>query len=194
MLDRSLEDTLPYLLALLGGAEATVALQQMDPQIRKRRTLEAIKRLLVRESLNQPLIIIFEDLHWLDNETQAFLSLLSESVASARLLLLVNYRPEYRHGGGSKTYYTQLRLDPLGKEEAEEFLTALLGTLTVGAQHAAPLQTLKRFILEKTEGNPFFMEEIVQALAEQGVLIDLRRVGIAHHEAEAISRSPLPAD
>src|SRR5439155_1990331 len=79
MLDRSLEDTLLYLFALLGVAESTAALQQMDPQIRKRRTLEAIKRLLVRESLNQPLIIIFEDLHWLDNETQAFLSLLRSS-------------------------------------------------------------------------------------------------------------------
>ncbi len=115
MLDRSLEDTLPYLFALLGVAESTVALQQMDPQIRKRRTLEAIKRLLVRESLNQPLILIFEDLHWLDNETQAFLSLLSDSVASARLLLLVNYRPEYRHGWGSKTYLYPTAAGPFGQ-------------------------------------------------------------------------------
>src|SRR5436309_15127596 len=193
MLDRSLEDTLPYLFALLGVAEATVALQQMDPQIRKRRTLEAIKRLLVRESLNQSLIIVFEDLHWLDNETQAFLSLLSESVASARLLLLVNYRPEYRHAWGNKTYYTQLRLDPLGKEDAEEMLTALLEEKG-GAMPDSSLQPLKRFILEKTEGNPFFMEEIVQALAEQGVLIDLRSVGIAHRDTGATSRSPLLAD
>src|SRR2546425_3377457 len=193
MLDRSLEDTLPYLLALLGGAEATVALQQMDPQIRKRRTLEAIKRLLVRESLNQPLIIIFEDLHWLDNETQAFLSLLSESVASARLLLLANYRPEYQHGWGSKTYYTQLRLDPLGKEDAEEMLRALLEEKG-GALPDSSLPPLKRFILEKTEGNPFFMEEIVQALAEQGVFTDLGRVGSAPREAGASGRAPLPTD
>src|SRR2546422_7126866 len=100
----------------------------MDPQIRRRRTLEAIKRLLVRESLNQPLMVIFEDLHWLDAETQAFLSLLSESVATAKILLLVNYRPEYRHEWGQKTYYTQLRLDPLGREQAQELLTVLLGT------------------------------------------------------------------
>ncbi len=134
-LDRSLEDTLPYLFFLLGLAEPTSPLQQMDPQIRRKRTLEAIKRLLVRESLNQPLILIFEDLHWLDNETQAFLTLLSESIASARILLLVNYRPEYRHDWGSKTYYTQLRLDPLGPAEAEEMLTALLNE-KVGATHA----------------------------------------------------------
>src|SRR2546422_4809626 len=136
----------------------------MDPQIRRRRTLEAIKRLLVRESLNQPLMVIFEDLHWLDAETQAFLTLLSESVATAKILLLVNYRPEYRHEWGNKTYYTQLRLDPLEPQDAQELLTALLGC-------DPALQPLKRFILEKTEGNPFFMEEIVQALFEQGVLI-----------------------
>jgi len=102
-------------------------------------------------------------LHWLDAETQAFLTLLSESVASARIVLLVNYRPEYRHEWGSKTYYTQLRLDPLEPEDARELLTALIGD-------DPALQPLKRFILEKTEGNPFFMEEIVQALVEQGVL------------------------
>src|SRR5262245_12626621 len=126
-LDRSLEDTLPYLFALLGIADPTSSLQQMDPQIRRRRTFEALKRLLVRESLKQPLILIFEDLHWIDSETQGLLDVLSESVATARMLLLVNYRPEYRHEWGQKTYYTQLHLAPFGKAEAEEFLDALLG-------------------------------------------------------------------
>jgi class 3 adenylate cyclase/predicted ATPase len=167
ILDRALEESLPYVSALLGVAEATVALQQMDPQIRRQRTLEAIKRVLVRESLQQPLILIFEDLHWLDAETQAFLTLLSDSIATARLLLLVNYRPEYRHDWGSKTYYTQLRLDPLGRAEAEDMLAALLGA-RVGA---TPASSLRQLILEKTEGNPFFMEEIVQALVEQGMLV-----------------------
>jgi predicted ATPase len=109
--------------------------------------------------------LIFEDLHWIDAETEAFLDVLSESVATARLLLLVNYRPEYQHGWGSKTYYTQLRLDPLGKEEAQELLTALLGE-----EVSAEREALERLILEKTEGNPFFMEELVQTLAEEGVL------------------------
>ena len=168
-LDRSLEDTLPYLFALLGIDDLTVSLQQMDPQIRRRRTFEAIKKLFLRESLNQPLILVFEDLHWIDGETQGFLDMLSESVASARILLLVNYRPEYRHEWGSKTYYTQLRLAPFGKAEAEEFLDALLGT-SVGANNYSPLQALKQLILEKTEGTPFFMEEVVQELFEQGVL------------------------
>ncbi len=164
-LDRSLEDTLPYLFFLLGIAEPTSPLQQMDGQVRRKRILEAIKRLLLRESLNQPLMLVFEDLHWLDAETQAFLQLLSETVATARILLLVNYRPEYQALWHGKRYFSQLRLDPLGKEQAEEMLTALLED--AGTQRTAPL---RRFILEKTEGNPFFMEEIVQELREQGML------------------------
>src|SRR5229473_2253650 len=126
-LDRSLEDTLPYLFALLGIDDPTASLQQIDLQIRRRRTFDALKKLFLRESLNQPLILIFEDLHWIATETQGFLDTLSESVASAKILLLTNYRPEYRHEWGQKTY-TQLRLVPLGKDEAEELLSFLLGS------------------------------------------------------------------
>src|SRR5262249_18504324 len=153
-LDRNLEDTLPYLFALLGIEDQHSSLQQMDAQIRRQRTFTAVKKMFLRESLNQPLLLVFEDLHWIDSETQGFLDTLSESVASARILLLVNYRPEYQHEWGSKTYYTQLRLAPLGKAEAEEFLDALLGT-TAGAPGRSFLQALKQLILEKTEGTPF---------------------------------------
>ena len=163
MLDRSLEGTLPYVFSLLGVEDHHATLQQMDPQIRRRRTFDALKQLFLRESLNQPLILLFEDLHWIDSETQGLLDTLNESVASARILVLVNYRPEYRHDWGQKTYYTQLRLVPLGKEEAEELLTSLLGT-------EQSLKRLKQLILDKTEGTPFFMEEVVQTLAEEGVL------------------------
>ena len=163
MLDRSLEDTLPYLFALLGIDDPDSSLEQMDAQIRRQRTFEALKKLFLWESLNHPLILVFEDLHWIDNETQGFLDTLNESVASANLLLLVNYRPEYRHEWGHKTYYTQLRLAPLGNEEAEELLTFLLGG-------DASLTTFKPLILEKTDGTPFFMEEVVQTLVEEGVL------------------------
>jgi predicted ATPase len=188
-LDRSLEDTLPYLFALLGVDEPTSSLQQMDPQIRRRRTFDAVKKLFLRESLNQPLILIFEDLHWIDTETQGFLDVLSESVASARILLLVNYRPEYRHEWGSKTYYIQLRLTPLGKAEAEEFLDVLLGT-TVGARHASPLHALKQLILAQTEGTPFFMEEVVQTLAEEGVLSGERGQYRLEHAPTELHLSP----
>jgi len=162
-LDRRLEDTVPYLLPLLMVSEPTEALQQMDPQIKRRRTFEAIKRLLLRESLNQPLLLLVEDLHWMDSESQTFFTVLSESLTTTRVLLLVTHRPEYQPAWGSKTSYTQLRLDPLSREEAEELLTALHG-------EGAALQSLKEFLLAKSEGNPFFLEELVQALVDQGVL------------------------
>ena len=201
MLDRSLEDTLPYLFALLGIEEQPSPLQQMDPQIRRRRTFDALKKLFLRESVNQPLILIVEDLHWIDSETQGFLDVLSESVASAKILLLVNYRPEYRQEWGQKTYYTQLRLAPLGKAEAEEFLDVLLGASVgadrrvgpqdAGAHIGVPLHDLKRLILEKTQGTPFFMEEIVQELIEQGVLIrDAVGAGLALPTEGTASSAP----
>jgi class 3 adenylate cyclase/predicted ATPase len=163
-LDRTLEDALPYLFRLLGLSEGADLLAQMDAQLRRQRTLEAIKRLVLRESVNQPLLMLVEDLHWIDTETQALLNLLADALGTARVLLLVNYRPEYTHGWGSKTYYTQVRLDPLGRESATEMLAALLG-------ESAELGPLTRRIIEQTEGNPFFMEEIVQSLFETGALV-----------------------
>ena len=145
-------------------SRATTRWRRWMGRLKKRRTLEAIKRILLRESLNQPLMVIFEDLHWIDEATQEFLNLLADSLGTAKLLLLVNYRPEYSHKWNSKTYYTQLRLDPLGKESAEEMLTALLGD-------GKDLLPLKRLIIERTEGNPFFMEEIVQVLLDEGALV-----------------------
>src|SRR3984893_4429896 len=163
-LDPALAETLPYMLTLLGIAGAGASLAMMDAQVRRRRTLEALKRIIIRESLRQPLVVILEDLHWIDAETQELLDLLVDSVASARILLLVNYRTEYRHAWSNRTCYTQLRLDPLGGQSADDMLNALLGG-------DASLQSLKRLIIDKTQGNPFFMEEIVRRLVEQGVLV-----------------------
>ena len=163
-LDSVLAETLPYVLSLLGIAGADASLAMMDARIRRRRTLEAIKRIIIFESLKQPLVVIFEDLHWIDAETQGLLDLLVDGVVSARILMLVNYRPEYHHEWGNRTCYKQLRLDPLGGQSADEMLHALLGS-------DASLPSLKRLIIDKTQGNPFFMEEIVRALVEQGVLV-----------------------
>jgi class 3 adenylate cyclase/tetratricopeptide (TPR) repeat protein len=162
-LDPALNETLPYLLGLLGIQEGPDPLAQMDPRIRRQRTLEALKRIIVRESLEQALVLIFEDLHWIDAETQALLDLLADSVAGARLLLLVNYRPEYRHEWAGRSHYLQLRLDPLGGESAVAMVDALLGD-------GAELAPLKRLLCERTGGNPFFIEEMVQALFDDGVL------------------------
>jgi predicted ATPase len=112
----------------------------------------------------QPVLVVFEDLHWIDSETQVLLDLLVESLPSARMLLLVNYRPEYQHGWGSKTYYSQVRLDPLPPASDDELLQAMLG-------EDPSLAPLKELLIERTEGNPFFLEESVHTLAETGALV-----------------------
>ena len=131
----------------------------------------------------QPLLLVFENLHWIDAETQAVLDSLIDSLPTARLLLLVNYRPEYQHGWGNKTYYTQLRLDPLPPASAEELLQALLGD-------DPSLVPLKRLLVERTEGNPFFLEESVRALVETGVLVGERG---AYRLAKSLESLQVPA-
>jgi class 3 adenylate cyclase/tetratricopeptide (TPR) repeat protein len=163
-LDERLQDTLPALLALLDAGLDDSPFRELEPSQRRQRTLDGLKRVLLRESQVQPLLLVFEDLHWIDAETQALLDSLVESLPTARLLLLVNYRPEYQHGWGSKTYYTQLRLDPLPPASADEFLHALLGD-------DPSLEPLKRLLIARTEGNPFFLEETVRTLVEIGVLV-----------------------
>ncbi len=160
-LDRTLEPTLPALLALLDVPVEDAHWQALDPPQRRQRTLDAVKHLVLRESQGQRLLVVFEDLHWIDAETQALLDGLVESLHTARLLLLVNYRPEYQHGWGSKTYYSQLRLDALPPESAGELLSALLGD-------DPALESLKRLLVRR--GNPFFIEESIRTLMETGAL------------------------
>jgi len=166
-LDKALEPTLPAFLALLDVSIEDTQWQAFDPAQRRQRTLDAVKRLLLQESQVQPLLLVFEDLHWIDSETQALLDSLIESLPTARLLLLVNYRPEYQHGWGSKTYYTQLRIDPLTPESAHELLENLLGA-------DAGLQQLKQLLIKRTDGNPFYLEESVRALVETKSLVGER--------------------
>src|SRR5204863_38220 len=133
-------------------------LQQMDAQIRRLRTFEALKKRFLRESLNQPLILIFEDLHWIDGETQGFLDMLSKSVASAKLLLLTNYRPEYRHEREQKTYYTQ----------PEDELYRLLASLQ-----------RKEFLYEQPafpEVEYIFKHALTQEVTYNSVLIEHRKI------------------
>jgi predicted ATPase/class 3 adenylate cyclase len=163
-LDEAFGPTLPALLALLDVPVEDRQWLALDSPQRRQQTLDALKRLLLRESQVQPLLVVCENLHWIDTETQAFLDSLVESLPTARILLLVNYRPEYQHAWGSKTYYTQLRLDPLPPMSAEALLQALLGD-------DAGLEPLTRVLIERTEGNPFFLEESVRTLVETQVLI-----------------------
>jgi class 3 adenylate cyclase/tetratricopeptide (TPR) repeat protein len=162
-LDEALKDMVPPVLWLLDALPEEDGLWSLEPPQRRQLTLDAVKRLFIRESRVQPLVLVLEDLHWIDAETQALLDSLMESLPAAPMLLLVNYRPEYSHGWTGKTYYRQLRVDPLPPESAEELLQALVG----GGAELAPL---KRLLIERTEGNPFFLEESVRTLVETGAL------------------------
>src|SRR4029453_16516582 len=106
----TLGPVVPAFLALLDVPVDEASWHALDPPQRRQRTLDAVKRLLLDESEAQPLVVVFEDLHWIDGETQSLLDNLIESLPAARLLLLVNYRPEYSHARGGKTYYRQLRI------------------------------------------------------------------------------------
>ena len=160
-LDESLKPVLPAFLALLDVPVEDAHWQALDPAQRRQRTLDAVKHLLLRESQGQPVLVVVEDLHWIDAETQALLDGLVESLPTARLLLLVNYRPEYQHDWGRKTYYSQLRLDALPPESAGELLNALVGD-------DPGLEPLKRLLVRR--GNPFFIEESIRTLVETGAL------------------------
>jgi class 3 adenylate cyclase/tetratricopeptide (TPR) repeat protein len=182
-LDAALQDVIPALLALLDALPEDSPFRQLDAAQRRQRTLTALKRVLLRESQVQPLLLVCEDLHWIDTETQALLDSLVESLPTAQILLLVNYRPEYQHGWGSRTYYTQLRLDPLPPMSADEFLNALLGD-------NPSLAPLKPLLITRTEGNPFFLEESVRTLVETGVLQGERG---AYHLGQALQTIQVPA-
>ncbi len=182
-LDRALEPALPAFLALLDVPGDDARWQALDPPQRRQRTLEALKRLVLRESQVQPVCLALEDLHWIDSETQGFLDSLIESLPTARILLLVNYRPEYQHTWGSKSYYAQLRIDPLPPENAEQLLGTLLGT-------DPGLEPLKQRLFTQTQGNPFFLEESVRTLVETQVLSGERG---AYRLAKALPQIQVPA-
>jgi class 3 adenylate cyclase/tetratricopeptide (TPR) repeat protein len=182
-LDDTLQEAIPACLALLDALPGDHPFLTLEPPQRRQRILAALKRVLLRESQVQPVVLVFEDLHWIDAETQALLDSLVESLPAARLLLLVNYRPEYHHGWGSKTYYTQLRLDPLPPASADELLQSLLG-------EDPSLAPLKRLLIARTGGNPFFLEESVRTLVETGGLVGERG---AYRLAQAPPTIQVPA-
>jgi class 3 adenylate cyclase/predicted ATPase len=163
-LDEGMPEIIPALLWLLDALPEESPFLHFDPSQRRQQTLAALQRLLLRESQMQPLLLVIEDLHWIDSETQALLDSLVERLPTAPLLVLVNYRPEYQHGWGSKTYGTQLRLDPLPPASTAEVLQALLGD-------DPSLAPLTQLLIARTEGNPFFLEESVRTLVETKVLV-----------------------
>jgi tetratricopeptide (TPR) repeat protein len=159
----ALGPVVPAFLALLDVPVDETSWHALDPAQRRQQTLDAVKRLLLRETEVQPVMVVFEDLHWIDGETRALLDSLVESLPAARLVLFVNYRPEFSHTWGGKTYYRQLQIDPRSLESADELLDTLLGP-------DATLGPLKPLLVGRAEANPLFLEESVRALVETAAL------------------------
>jgi class 3 adenylate cyclase/tetratricopeptide (TPR) repeat protein len=182
-LDPALEPIGPPLLALLEALSDESPFSRLQPTRRRREIVAAVKTLLLRESAEQPVLVVVEDLHWIDAASQAVLDALVESLPAARIVLLVTYRPEYQHGWAGTTYYAQLPIGPLTTRDAEEFLGALLG-------REPELRPLQRRIVEQSEGNPFFMEESVRALVEERTLVGVPE---AYRLAKPVQRVSVPA-
>jgi class 3 adenylate cyclase/tetratricopeptide (TPR) repeat protein len=182
-LDETLRDAVPPVLWLLDALPEDDRLWSLEPPQRRRLSLDAVRRLLLRESRVQPLVLVLEDLHWIDAETQSLLDSIVESLPTAPVLLLVNYRPEYRHTWSGKSYCREIRIEPLRAESADELLRALVGD-------GPELASLKRLLIERTEGNPFFLEESVRTLVEIGALAGERG---AYHLIEDTQVVHVPA-
>jgi len=166
-LDPELAGIVPALLSLLDVPVDDPEWQALDPRLRREQTMSAVRRLVLRESQAQPLCVVFEDLQWIDSETQALLDSFVLHIADASVLLLVSYRPDYRHSWASTSYYTQLSVHPLARQEAEALLRTMLGD-------ERQVEPLKQLLIEQTRGNPFFLEESVRMKIEDGALVGER--------------------
>jgi class 3 adenylate cyclase/tetratricopeptide (TPR) repeat protein len=182
-LDPPLSAAAAPLLALLDVAVDDEAWGALDPPQRRRATLAAIQQLLLRESRARPLLLVVEDLQWIDFETQAILDGLAVALAAASAVLLVTHRRDFRPEWAAGLVATRLEIAPLPPERADELLDALLGP-------DALLRPLKRLLVERAEGNPFFLEESVRALVETGVLAGERG---GYRLAGALSAIRVPA-
>ena len=155
--------TLPYLLDLLSVRDSGIDKISMSPEAKKDRIIEAIKRIFIRGSEIRPLIIAFEDLHWLDKSSEDIVRSHLESLPGSRVLLILTYRPEFVQNWGTKSYHNQLILHPLTNKESFEMVTHILGSKEIE-------KPLKDLVLEKTEGVPFFIEELVRSLKDLKVI------------------------
>jgi class 3 adenylate cyclase/predicted ATPase/DNA-binding IscR family transcriptional regulator/ribosomal protein L40E len=163
LLDESLREALPLVFDLLGISDPERPAPAMDPESRQRQLVAVVKRVTQMWGRRQTSVTFLEDLHWFDGGSEGFLEAIVDALPGTQWLVLVNFRPEYHAAWMQKSYYQQLPLLPLGPEAIADLLRDLLGG-------DPSLAALGERIRERTGGNPFFIEEVVQALAETGTL------------------------
>jgi len=150
---------LPYLLELLSVKDSGIDQIQMTPEGRKSRLIEMIMRIPIKGSEIRPLVLAIEDLHWMDSTSEEVLKLLLEGITGARILLIFTYRPEFVHTWGQKSYHSHVNLNRLSNRESLDMVSHILGTDEIN-------RDLEELILEKTEGVPFFIEELIKSLKD----------------------------
>jgi predicted ATPase len=160
-LDEKLENALPPFMELLSLKVEDEDFIKLEPQQKRERTFEAIRNLLIRVSQQRHLVLAVEDMHWIDNTSQEFLNYLIGSLASTPILLVLLYRPEYTHQWGSKTYYRKIGLNQLTSQSSAELVQAILEGGEVSPE-------IRELILNRTSGNPLYMEELTHSLLENG--------------------------
>ena len=155
--------TLPYLLELLTVKDSGIDKIPMSPEAKRNRIMESFKKIALKGSEIRPLILAYEDLHWIDKSSEELLKLVLESIPGARILLIFTYRPEFVHTWGAKSYHSQVMLNRLSNRESLLMVSHLLGTQDLD-------KGLEEFILEKTEGIPFFIEELIMSLKDLKII------------------------
>jgi predicted ATPase/class 3 adenylate cyclase len=155
--------TMPYLLELLSAKDSGIDQIPMSPEARKDRIMRALRRIVLKGSEIKPLIMAFEDLHWVDKSSEDLLKDLLDSISGARVFLIFTYRPEFIHRWGGRSYYSQITLNRLSNRESLIMVSHLLGTQDIERE-------LAELILEKAEGIPFFIEEFAKSLKELKII------------------------
>ena len=181
-LGEELRPILPYLRYLLAVDPGEAAVRTMDPQLRRAEVFDALRRLLLRAAEVRPQVVVFEDLHWMDQATEAFLTFTADSIPTSRVLCLFTYRPGYVHPFGERTYHTRLVLPALSRADTVQMAQAMLAT-----EHLP--EALQTLIIQKAEGNPFFVEEVVKSLRETGAI---RREGERYILARPLDEIVVP--
>ncbi|MGO9569689.1 MAG: AAA family ATPase, partial [Desulfomonilaceae bacterium] len=175
--------TLPYLLELLSVENSGIDKISMSPEAKKDRICGALQRIILKGSENRPLVLAFEDLHWMDKSSEDAAKYLMESIPGARVLMIFTYRPEFVHTWGGKSFHSQLTLNRLSNRESLAMMADLLSS-----DNIAP--DLQELILEKTEGVPFFIEEFVRSLRDMGII---ERTNYTYHLPKEIDRVTIPS-
>ena len=163
-LDKELTQSLPAFRHFFSLPAGEPHWEDLEPKKKQIKTFEAIRNFFIQLSQDSPLIIVIDDVQWLDKTSEEFVSYFIQWISNTRILLLLLYRPEYNHSWGSKSFYKQIGIEPLSEDESKQFIRSLLNDCEIP-------QPIEQFIIGRTSGNPLFMEELLYMLIENRTIV-----------------------